>query len=86
MAILHRQYGNPHTLLSSNRKEVKQMVSLKAGDGTAFRKLFNFVIKCQIIEVDGHHNPLYTPEIIWTVLSKLLLQLQNRWNHITLQL
>ena len=28
------------------------MVPLKAGDGTAFRKLFNFVIKCQIIEVD----------------------------------
>ena len=50
------------------------MVPLKAGDGTAFRKLFNFVIKCQIIEVDGHYNPLYTPEIICTVLSKLPLK------------
>ena len=78
MAILHRQYGNQHTLLSSYREKVKQMVPLKAGDGTAFRKLFNFVIKCQIIEVDGHYKPLDTPEIIYTFLSKLPLQLQNR--------
>ena len=46
MAILHRQYGNPHTLLSSYRREVRQMVPLKAGYATAFRKLFNFLIKC----------------------------------------
>ena len=39
MAVLHRQYGNPHTLLSSYRREVRQMVPLKAGDATAFRKL-----------------------------------------------
>ena len=86
MAILHSQYGNQHTLLSSYREKVKQMVPLKAGDGTAFRKLFNFVIKCQIIEVDGHYKPLDTPEIICTFLSKLPLQLQNRWSRITLQL
>ena len=73
IAVRHRQYGNPHTLLSSYNKEVRQMVPLKSGDATAFRKLFNFLIKCQTIEVDGHYNPLDTTEIICTVLSKLPL-------------
>ena len=86
MAVLHRQHGNPHTLLSSYGREVRQMVPLKAGDATAIRKLFNFPVKCQTIEADGHYNPLNTPEIISTVLSKLPVHLQNRWNCNTLQL
>ena len=89
MAVLHRQYGNIHTLLLSYRWEVRQMVPLKAGDATAFRKLLNFPIKCQTIEVDGldgHYNPLDTPEIICTDLPKFPLHLQDRWNHNTLQL
>ena len=31
VAVRHRQYGNPHTLLSSYNKEVRQMVPLKSG-------------------------------------------------------
>ena len=75
-----------HTLLSSYRREVRQMVPLKAGDATAFKILFNFLIKCQTIEADGHYNPLDTPEIICMVLSKLPVHLQDRWNRNTLQL
>ena len=41
MTILDRQYGNPHTLLSSYRREVRQMVPLKPEYATAFRKLPN---------------------------------------------
>ena len=62
------------------------MVPLKAEDATAFRKLFNFLIKCQSIEFDDHYNPLDTPEIICTVLSKLPLHLPDRWSRNTLQL
>ena len=86
MAIHHRQYGNTHTLLLSYRWELRQMVPLKAGDATVFRKLLNFLIKCQTIEVDGldgHYNPLDTPEIICTVLPIFPLHLQDRWNHNT---
>ena len=53
------------------------MAPLKAGDATAFKKLFNFLIKCQTIEVDGRYNPLDTPEIICMVLSKLLVHLED---------
>ena len=52
------------------------MVPLKAGDATAFRKLFNFLIKCQSIEADGHYNLLDTPEIICMVLTKIPLHLR----------
>ena len=58
------------------------MVPLKAGDAAAFRKLLNFLIKCQTIEadgLDGHYNPLDTPVIICTDLPKFPLHLQDRW-------
>ena len=86
MGVLQRQYGNLHTLLSSYRREVGQMVPLKGGDATAFRKLFNFLIKFPTFEADGHYNLLDIPEIICMVLSKLSLHLQDRWNRNTLQL
>ena len=54
IAMLHKQYGNPHALLSSYRKELRQMVPRETGNTTAFRKLFNFLIKCQTNEADGH--------------------------------
>ena len=38
------------------------MQPLKAGDAAAFRKLFNFLIKCQTMRVGSKHNPLDTPE------------------------
>ena len=86
MAVIHRRYRNPHNLLSSYGRQVRQMVPLKAGNARAFRKLFNILIKCQTTEVDGHYNLLETTEIICMVLSELTLHLQDRWNHNPLQL
>ena len=47
IVLLQKQYGNPHTMLSPYRKEIKLMQSLKPGDAAAFQKLFNFLIKGQ---------------------------------------
>ena len=47
IALLQKQCGNPHTMLSSYRKEIKLMQPLNPGDAAAFRKLLNFQIKCQ---------------------------------------
>ena len=85
-ALLQKQYGNRHTLLSSYRKEIKLMQPLKPGDAAAFRRLFNFLIKCQAMGVGSKHNPLDTPEIICMILAKLPLHLQDRWNRNTLLL
>ena len=51
IALLQKQYGNPQTMLSSYRKEIKLMQPLKSGDAAALRKLFNSLIKCQIMRV-----------------------------------
>ena len=46
MRLLEKQFGNPHKLLASYRKEIKQMTKIKPGDAAANRRLFNFLIKC----------------------------------------
>ena len=79
MRILEKQYGNPHKLLESHRKDIKQMTKIKPGDAAAYRRLFNFLIKCQSLEY-GSQNPLDTPDVICMILAKILGYLQDRWN------
>ena len=79
MRLLEKQYGNPHKLLASYRKEIKQMTKIKHGDAAAHRRLFNFLIKCQSLEY-GSQNPLDTPDVICMILAKIQGYLQDRWN------
>ena len=37
MSLLEKQYGNPHKLLASYRKEIKQITKIKPGDAAAYR-------------------------------------------------
>ena len=62
------------------------MQPLKARDAAAFRKLFDFLIKCQTMRVGSKHNPLDTPEMICMILAKLPLHLEDIWNQNTLLL
>ena len=78
--------GSMETLLSSYRRDEIDDTFKMRGCKTAFKKPFNFVIKCQTIEADGYYNPLDTPEIIPMVLLKLTLHLQDIWSRKTLQL
>ena len=80
MELLRRQYGNPHMLLAAYRMEIKHMSPIKPGDISAFRKLFNFLIKCQSLSRSSQNNPLDTPEIICMILLKFPVHLQDRWN------
>ena len=79
MRLLEKQYGNPHKLLACYRKEIKQMTKIKPGDAAAYRRLFNFLIKCQSLEY-GSQNPLDTPDVICMILAKIPEYLQDRWN------
>ena len=65
--------------ITGYRKEIKQMTKIKPGDATAYRRLFNFLIKCQSLEY-GSHNPLDTPDVICMILAKIPGYLQDRWN------
>ena len=52
MNLLEKQYEDPHRLLASYRREIKQMFKIKSGDAVAFRRLFNFLIKRQTLLLD----------------------------------
>ena len=86
VAFLQKKYGNPHTMLSSNKKEIELVQPLKPGDAAAYRKFFNFLIKCQAMRVGSKYNLLDTPEMICMILAKPPLHLQDRWNRNTLLL
>ena len=73
-------------MLSSNKKEIELVQPLKPGDAAAYRKLFNFLIKCQTMRVGSKYNLLDTPEMICMILAKPPLHLQDRWNRNTLLL
>ena len=80
MNLLEKQYGDPHRPLASYRKEIKQMSKIKSGDAAAFRKLFNFLIKCQTMSYGTSKNTLGSPDAICMILSKVPGHLQDRWN------
>ena len=79
MRLLKNQYGNPHKLQVSYKKEIKQMPKIKPGDAAAYRRLFNFLIKCQSLEC-SNQNPLDAADVICIILAKLPGYLQDRWN------
>ena len=80
MKLLERQYGNPFKLLAYYRNEIKRMTKIKLGDESAFRRLFNFLIKCQSLQYSNNQNPLDTTDVICMILSKIPEFLQDKWN------
>ena len=86
MNLLEKQYGDPHKLLASYRSEIKQMSKIKSGDVLAFRRLFNFLIKCQMMNYGTSKNPLDSPDVICMILSKVPGHLQGRWKRNALRI
>ena len=68
----------PHKILSSYIKEVKDWPQVKFGDAKAFRKFFNFFLKCKSILDNQHWNAFDTPEILFMLISKLPGVLMDR--------
>ena len=44
-SLLVEMYGNPHQILAAYCKEIKSSSQLKPGDGTAYMRLHNFLLK-----------------------------------------
>ena len=80
ITLLEKNYGNPYKILASYRNEIKRMPKIRTGDASAYRKMFNFLIKCKSLSYDEGYNPLDTPDVICMVLAKLPIYLQDRWN------
>ena len=80
MNLLEKQYGDPHRLLASYRRKIKQMSKIKYEDVVAFKRLFNFLIKCQTMSYGTSKNPLDSPDVICMILSEFSGHLQDSWN------
>ena len=80
MKLLERQYGYPCKLLACYKNEIKRMTKIKPGDATVFRRLFNFLIKCQSLQYSNNQNLLDTSGMICIIASKVPVFLQDRWN------
>ena len=81
MRILHNRYKDPHKLLASYRKEIKEWPAVKAGDAAGFRRFLNFLAKSKSLLSQNKMNTLINnPDVMCMLLRKLPTYLQDRWN------
>ena len=78
--LLEKVYGNPHKILASYRKEIKQQPHIKFGDATAFWKFHTFLLKCRSMSFNQRWNALDSPDILCMLISKLPGGIMERWN------
>ena len=77
--LLEKMYGNPHRMLASYRKEVKDWPQIKFGDSRGFRKFHSFLLKCRSVAANQRWNTLNSPDILYMMASKLHGGLTERW-------
>ena len=78
--LLRKRYGDPHIILSTYRKEVRNWPKLKFGDAKGFRKFYNFLVKCEGVSKEQLWNAINTPDILCMLVSKLPNGLIDMWN------
>ena len=85
-SLLEEKYGNPHYIVAAYRKEIKSWPQLKPADGAAYRRFYNFLLKCESATYGQNWNTIDTPEMMCLVLSKLLGNSREKWNRTVLNI
>ena len=80
MTLLEKTYGNPHKILSSYRRDVKEWPQIKFGDDKAFQKFYDFLLKRESVSGSQQWNAVDTPEKLCMLIAKLLGGLIDSWN------
>ena len=78
--MVRKRYGNPHKILTAYRQEIKKWPLLKPSDAAAYRKFFNFLIKCESLADETNWSALNNPELLYTFISKLPISNGDSWN------
>ena len=84
--LLEKVYGNPHKILASYRKEVKNWQPIKFGDGIAFRWFHNFLLRCKSVATNQRWNALDNLDILCMLPSELPSGIMERWNREVLKI
>ena len=77
---MEKIYGNPHKILSSHQKEIKEWSQLKFGDAMDFRKFSDFLLNCESVFGSQDWNVLDIPEMLRVQISKLPRGFMDMWN------
>ena len=85
-SLLEEKYGNPHYIVAAYRKEIKSWPQLKPADGAAYRRFYNFLLKCESATYGQNWNTIDTPEMMCLVLSKLPGNSREKWNRTVLKI
>ena len=78
--LLEQHYGNPHRILAAYCREIKTWPLLKSSDLSAYKKFYDFLLRCESIMALQHWNSVDTPKIICMLISKLPGNTRDRWN------
>ena len=84
--LLEKVCGNPHKILVSYRREIKQWSQIKFGNAKSFRKLHNFLLKCRSVSASHRCNALDTPDMLCIMVSKVPGRIMERWNRSVLKI
>ena len=86
ISLMERRYGNPHTIVSAYRREIKKCPLIKTGDSPALKKFYSFLIKCQRITADITWNAVNTPNTLCSLLVNFPGIMKDRWNRLVFNL
>ena len=78
--LLMRRYGDPHKILWAYRLEIKKWPQVRQGDAAAYRKFYNFLLKCQSLTDGRKWNLFNSPDMLCTLISKLPMSVGDRSN------
>lgn len=78
--LLTNRYGDPHRILSTYSKELKEWKIIKYGDSLSLRTFYTFLLKCSCIVEVNYSSALDSIDNLCTILSKLPGSTREKWN------
>ena len=84
--MMERCYGNPHTIVTVYRSEIKKWPVIKPMDSAALKIFYSFLIKCQNIIAGTTLSALNTPDTLCSLLAKLPGNMKDKLNRLAYNL
>ena len=80
MEFLDAEYGSPHIIASSYLRELETWPIVKNTDTSEFRKLYRFLLRCQVYKTNSRLQELDSSSKIRSIVIKLHSSLQEEWS------
>ena len=81
IALLNKEYGNPHKISCAYLEQLDKWPSVKLSDVDAFRRFHLFLSRCFLVQQNGGLEILNSPMTIKTLQLKLPTSHQDKWSN-----